>query len=88
MTFTLSLIAAALTAAAPAPAPALMGDATLPVAKPAASSRYAIRFDAERDRYCIRDRSAASQTGTHLPMEECRSKSEWAEQGLTIDHRL
>jgi hypothetical protein len=81
MIFTLSLIAAALTTSAPLP------DATVPAAKPTASSSYHVRYDAQRDRYCLKARSAASQTGTRIPTEECRTKSEWAAQGLTIDHR-
>jgi len=41
-----------------------------------------IRYDAKTDRYCVRD----TLPSTIVPMSQCRSKTEWAQNGLTIHH--
>ncbi|WP_311269974.1 hypothetical protein [Sphingobium sp. WCS2017Hpa-17] len=41
-----------------------------------------VRYDAKTDRYCIRQ----TLPSTIVPMAQCRSKSEWAQNGLTINH--
>jgi|GEM_PF-6599845 len=90
MTFTLSLLAATLSAATlgtPATPTPAAPDAVMPTVKPVASSRYAVRYDAARDRYCIKDRQAAAATGTRIVLQECKTVTQWAELGLTIDHR-
>jgi hypothetical protein len=79
ITITTLLASAALAAGAPAP------DAALPVAKAQTQpSRYAVRYDAKHDHYCLRDRQAQPVTGTRLVPQQCKTSSEWAAQGLTI----
>lgn len=42
-----------------------------------------VRYDAKTDRYCFRQ----AVTGSQIPSIECRTKTEWAEAGLTISHK-
>jgi hypothetical protein len=82
ITITTLLAAAALAAGAPAP------DAALPVTKAQAQpSRYAVRYDAKRDHYCLRDRLAAPVTGTRLVPQQCKTMNEWAAEGLIIGRK-
>jgi hypothetical protein len=39
-----------------------------------------VTYDAKTDRYCFRE----TLTGSRIPVTQCRSKSEWAQDGLTI----
>lgn len=41
-----------------------------------------VTYDASSDRYCFRE----TLTGSIIPVTQCRSKSEWAQDGLTISH--
>ncbi|KQN07486.1 hypothetical protein ASE85_17950 [Sphingobium sp. Leaf26] len=41
-----------------------------------------VTYDASTDRYCFRE----TMTGSIIPVTQCRSKSEWAQNGLTINH--
>lgn len=41
-----------------------------------------ISYNANSGRYCFRDRS----TGAPMPMIVCKSKADWARDGLTIRH--
>jgi hypothetical protein len=82
ITLSTLLAAAALASGAPAPA------AAMPVAKSQAQlSRYAVRYDAKTDLYCLRDRTAQPVTGTRLVPQECKTSSQWAELGLTIGRK-
>lgn len=47
-----------------------------------ASSSVKVRYEAKTDRYCIRE----TQSGTIVPLTQCRSKTDWAQNGLTISH--
>lgn len=42
-----------------------------------------VTYDAAQDRYCFRER----RTGSLVPATTCRSKAEWALDGLTIHHK-
>ncbi len=42
-----------------------------------------VTYDAKNDRYCFQERV----TGSLIPAKECRSKSDWAEAGLTISRK-
>jgi hypothetical protein len=41
-----------------------------------------VRYDVKTDRYCVR----ATLPSTIVPMAQCRSKAQWAQNGLTINH--
>jgi len=41
-----------------------------------------VTYDASTDRYCFRE----TLTGSIIPVTQCRSKSEWAQDGLAISH--
>ena len=41
-----------------------------------------VTYDAKTDRYCFRE----TVTGSLIPVTQCRSKSEWAQNGLSISH--
>ena len=41
-----------------------------------------VRYDAKADRYCFREVRPSSL----VPSVDCRSKQDWAEAGLTINH--
>lgn len=41
-----------------------------------------VRYDAKTDRYCVQQ----TLPSTIVPMTQCRSKADWAENGLTINH--
>jgi hypothetical protein len=45
-----------------------------------------VTFQPKTGRYCIRSTSeeAAARTGTRLYRAECRTRQDWAAQGLTI----
>jgi hypothetical protein len=42
-----------------------------------------VTYQADSGRYCFRE----ARTGSLIPMTTCRSKAEWAQQGLTIRHK-
>lgn len=86
-----TLLAAASFTAAQVPTPATAAAATpattaaaLPPVSKAPASPYAVRYDAKRNLYCVRDRSATPITGTRLNIERCRTTEAWADSGLTI----
>jgi hypothetical protein len=76
------LAAAAVTPAAEAGDPPAASVAAPTTAKP--TSRYIVRYDAKRDRYCVRERGAAPITGSRLVAEQCKTGSDWAADGLII----
>lgn len=79
------LAAATLTAGTVPAAPA--ADVALAAPAKATASRYAVRYDAKRDRYCVLDRQASPVTGSRLVLEQCKTSSDWAERGLTIGRK-
>lgn len=42
-----------------------------------------ITYNQNSGRYCVRQ----PQAGTRVPSIQCRSKSDWAQQGVTITHK-
>ena len=44
------------------------------------SEKPTVTYDAKRDKYCI----SQMVTGSILPQKDCRTKKEWAKNGLTI----
>ena len=42
-----------------------------------------VTYNAKTDRYCFR----WNVTGMLTPVSECRTKAEWAQEGLTIHHK-
>jgi hypothetical protein len=42
-----------------------------------------VTYDSKTDRYCFRE----TVTGSLIPVTQCRSRSEWAQTGLTITHK-
>jgi hypothetical protein len=90
ITLTTLLAAAALSAGTvpTAPVAAAVGAVT-PVASPVAksSSRYAVRYDQKRDRYCVRDGDSRPLTGTMLSGEQCRTRNDWALRGLELSRK-
>jgi hypothetical protein len=42
-----------------------------------------VTYDAVSERYCFRE----MRSGSMIPATTCRSKGEWAQQGLTIRHK-
>lgn len=64
-----TVIASALLAAIAAPAIAATGDANLRA-----------RYDAKHDKYCV----SQEITGQRIPLQDCRSKAEWAAAGATF----
>ncbi|BBF71838.1 MULTISPECIES: hypothetical protein [Sphingomonadaceae] len=42
-----------------------------------------VTYDARTDRYCFKE----TVTGSLIPVIRCRSKGEWAQDGLTISHK-
>lgn len=41
-----------------------------------------VRYDVAADRYCVR----ATVPSAIVPVVQCRSKTEWARNGVTINH--
>ncbi|WP_420143627.1 hypothetical protein [Sphingobium sp.] len=41
-----------------------------------------VTYDDKTDRYCFRE----TVTGSLVPVTQCQSKDEWAQNGLTIHH--
>lgn len=81
-----TLTAGTVPASAPASAPAAVDVASAAPAK-ASTGRYAVRYDAKRDLYCVRDREAGPATGTMLDRAQCKSSDYWASQGLTVGRK-
>lgn len=79
------LAAAALNAGTVPPAPP--ADVALAAPAKAPASRYAVRYDAKHDVYCVLDRQASPITGSRLVLEQCKTSSDWAELGLTIGRK-
>jgi hypothetical protein len=42
-----------------------------------------VTYQADSGRYCLRE----TRTGSLIPATACRSKGEWAQEGLTIRHK-
>jgi hypothetical protein len=76
------LAAAALTTSAAPTTPA-----TAQATAKSAPSRYAVRYDEKKDRYCLRERGATAPTGSRLILERCKTRGDWAADGLTIAQR-
>lgn len=87
-TLTAGTVPAPAPASAPAsaPAPTAVDVASAAPAK-ASTGRYAVRYDATRDLYCVRDREAGPATGTMLDRAQCKSSDYWASQGLTVGRK-
>lgn len=45
--------------------------------------RVRVTYDTKRDKYCI----SQSVTGSRLPVRDCRSKQEWAAEGVMLQDR-
>ncbi len=87
-----ALLAAATLSAAAAPtavAPSAVAPSVATTAQPAKSSpsRYAIRYDQKSDRYCLRERNGTPSTGSHIVLERCKTRSDWAADGLNLAQR-
>lgn len=59
--------------------------ATAPVLAAQSDDEMRVRviYDAKRDKYCI-DQSV---TGSRLPVRDCRSRQEWALEGVMLQDR-
>ncbi|HMI19180.1 MAG TPA: hypothetical protein VK533_06525 [Sphingomonas sp.] len=44
------------------------------------SEKPTVTYDAKHDKYCV----SQMVTGNILPVKDCRTKKEWAKNGLTI----
>lgn len=42
-----------------------------------------VSYDSKTDRYCFRE----TVTGSRIPVTQCRSRSQWAQAGLTITRK-
>ncbi|MEC3912880.1 hypothetical protein U5A82_21115 [Sphingobium sp. CR2-8] len=74
----------ALTAAVVAATIAVSATATPAFAR--AEGRFGsstVTYNPKTDRYCFRE----TVTGSKVPAADCRSKNEWALNGLTIEHK-
>ena len=47
---------------------------------PSASGKPTLTYDAKHDKYCV----SQMVTGNLLPVKDCRTKKEWAKDGLAI----
>lgn len=45
------------------------------------SDRPTVTYDAKHDKYCV----SQMVTGNYLPVKDCRSQSDWAKAGLTVN---
>jgi len=65
----------------------LIAAATLGTIAPAFAAERAnsdqprISYDAKHDKFCI----SQLVTGSRLPAQDCRTKAEWAKEGLTLN---
>lgn len=41
-----------------------------------------VTYQAKTDRYCFRE----TRSGSRAPLVQCRTKADWAQNGLTISH--
>lgn len=73
-----------LSAGAPDTAPAPAAAATIMPAAKAPTSRYVVQYDQKHDRYCVRDRDATPVTGSMLVRTQCKTRTDWAAEGLNI----
>jgi len=81
------MIIAALLAAVTLSAAVTPSAATTAQPAKSSASRYAVRYDQKSDRYCLRERSGTPSTGSHIVLERCKTRSDWAANGLNLAQR-
>lgn len=47
------------------------------------SDQPTVTYDAKHDKYCV----SQTVTGSRLPVQDCRSKQDWAKAGLTFSQQ-